>query len=172
MNIAFVKNSWIYRASIILLLSLFFEIFVLTPGNLFDHGITNFMAYTSGIVSKQFSDKIVQREDLGDAFVVKTNEAGKFVYVGDGCNARRIIFLYIGFILAVPAIINKRRMVFLLGGILGIVGFNIIRIVVLFLMAAEMPIYFEFTHKYLFQAAIYIFIFWLWHWFLSPPNED
>jgi exosortase/archaeosortase family protein len=107
----------------------------------------------------------------GGGWSVYENGESK-VFIGDACNARNIFFLYIGFLVSIPMGTSKRKIQYLVIGLLLIFLFNVIRVFLLFLLAANMPAIFEFTHKYLFQISIYVLLFYLWHRYLTPFSQS
>ena len=170
-NNAFLR-PWLIRSAIALLIGLVIDSFVLTQGNPVDNAITQFTSEVAGNIGAALSDQVVRNENLGEGYEV-TGEGLNRVFVGHACNARNILLLYIGFLLTIPKGDKKRKLKFLLGGTLGIISFNIIRIVILFMIAAYMPAFFKFMHKYIFQISIYALLLWLWHMYIKPYlSED
>lgn len=165
-------RPWLIRSAIALLIGLAIDSFVLTKGNPVDNAITGFTSEVAGNIGAILSNQVVRNEDLGGGYEVSTDGLNR-VFVGHACNARNILLLYVGFLLTIPKGNRKRKLKFLLGGTIGIIGFNIIRIVILFMIAAYMPSFFKFMHKYIFQVSIYALLFWLWHLYIKPYlNED
>ena len=169
-NNAFLR-PWLIRSAIALLIGLAVDSFLLTKGNPVDNAITKFTSEVAGNIGAALSNQVVRNENLGGGYEV-TGEGLNRVFVGHSCNARNIVLLYIGFLLTIPKGDKKRKLKFLFGGTLGIISFNIIRIVILFMIAAYMPAFFKFMHKYIFQISIYALLFWLWHLYIKPYLND
>ena len=78
--------------------------------------------------------------------------------------------------MTIPYGSGRRKIKYLLLGTTGIVVFNIIRIVILFMVAAYLPAIFKLTHKFIFQLSIYALLFYLWHRYIriyvQEPNTD
>ena len=159
-------KPWLIRATIALFLGLIANTWLFTPGNAVDFYITKYISIASGELGSLFTDEIYKADDLGGGFCV-TNPSLDRVYVGDGCNARNILLLYLGFVLTIPFGTKKQKTVYIIGGMLAILAFNIIRITILFLVAAHMPTIFKMMHKYIFQVSIYLLLFGLWHHYIK-----
>jgi exosortase/archaeosortase family protein len=88
------------------------------------------------------------------------------VRIGDACNGRNLVVLYLSFLLAIPIGEFENKMVFAIIGVVFILLMNILRIYGLFQVALIAPEFFQFLHKYLFQTFIYIDMFILWRGYL------
>lgn len=89
------------------------------------------------------------------------------VRIGDACNGRNLIILYLSFLLSIPIGDFENKMVFAITGVLFILLMNILRIYALFQVALIAPDFFQFLHKYLFQSFIYFDMFILWRSYLT-----
>jgi exosortase/archaeosortase family protein len=170
-----IVKQWVKRTVLLLSLGLVLNLVVLKPGNIIDQALTDFSGELSYRVAKalQFDVQIEKNaisthNELGCKVFCGTN---RWVYIGDDCNARNLLFLFVGFILTVPLVTIQRRMKFLLGGLLIIVIANVIRIVLLLLFASELPQILNLMHKYVFQVLMYILLFVLWNRFLKGLSE-
>lgn len=83
------------------------------------------------------------------------------VWIGSSCNAITLFFLFAVFIAAYPGH-QKSKLWYIPLGILLIHVLNIIRVVILALIAFYNPLYLDFNHTYTFTFIIYGFIFLLW----------
>jgi exosortase family protein XrtF len=83
------------------------------------------------------------------------------VSVYEGCNGLNVAIVFLAFLVAFGPF-NKTLAWFVPLGLLIIHVSNLLRIILLFLVSIHMPNYFYFTHKYLFTAFIYLFVFLLW----------
>lgn len=79
--------------------------------------------------------------------------------VGKTCNGKSIMFMYAAFILIFPGIKLKRRLVYLLLGVLILHEFNVIRVSLLAYILENFPAYFPSMHHYFFQFLVYVLIF-------------
>jgi exosortase/archaeosortase family protein len=84
--------------------------------------------------------------------------------IADVCNGLEVMVLYAGLILCLPASI-KRKIRFILPGIVLIEVLNVIRCAGLAEIYLTHPEYLDFSHHYLFTFLVYAFIFWLWFLF-------
>jgi len=83
------------------------------------------------------------------------------LWIGDNCNGIALFALFTGFIVAYPG--NwKRKIVFIITGILLIQLLNVLRVVCLAILDTHSRTWTEFNHTYTFTVIIYGFIFWLW----------
>ena len=168
-------KPWLIRAVIALFIGLAIDAFVLTKGNPVDNFITKYTSQAAGIIGAQLSDQVVQTSDLGGGYCVDTDGLNR-VFVGHACNARNIMLLYVGFLITIPYGTLKRKIKYLTIGTTGIIVFNIVRIVILFMVAAYIPSIFKLTHKYIFQLSIYALLFFLWHRYIriyvQEPNTE
>lgn len=89
--------------------------------------------------------------------------------IADACNGLEVMVLYAGLILCLPAS-TKRKLLFILPGIVCIEILNVIRCAGLAEVYLTHPEYLDFSHHYLFTFLVYAFIFWLW--FLFSRNLD
>jgi exosortase/archaeosortase family protein len=171
MNDSNLLRSWVIKSLVALVIGLVANAYLFFPGNLVDRTITKYTSIASGEIGKLFTDEIYKSEDLGVGYCVTNNSLNR-VFVGDGCNARNIVLLYLGFLLTIPFGDKKRKIKYFVVGTLLIFTFNIARITLLFLIAAHMPEFFKMMHKYFFQISIYLLMFYLWHRFAFPLIEN
>lgn len=93
------------------------------------------------------------------------------VLIGPPCNAFSLFILYGGFLLAFPGQ-WKRKLLFLLSGILLIHLLNLARVVALILLAYHNPAVLEFNHSYTFTLIIYVCIFVLWMYWINLYSKN
>jgi len=79
--------------------------------------------------------------------------------VGKTCNGKSIMFMYAAFILIFPGVKLKRRLIFLVLGVLILHEFNVIRVAILASILENFPAYFPSMHHYFFQVLVYVLIF-------------
>lgn len=82
----------------------------------------------------------------------------------DSCNGLELLVLYVGFIIAMPAVWH-RKFFFSVFGIILIHVMNLLRCVGLAELAINWHNVFDIAHHYVFKVIIYATIFFLWHWF-------
>jgi exosortase family protein XrtF len=95
------------------------------------------------------------------------------VSVYEGCNGLNVLVVFLSFLLAFGPY-KKTLLWFIPLGMIVIHVSNISRIVLLALVSERLPGFLYFTHKYLFTAFIYLFVFLLWIWWvmkLARPKE-
>ncbi len=83
------------------------------------------------------------------------------VWIGSSCNAITLFFLFAVFIAAYPGH-QKSKLWYIPLGLLLIHILNIIRVIILALIAFYNSAYLDFNHTYTFTIIIYGFIFLLW----------
>lgn len=83
--------------------------------------------------------------------------------VGHECNALEVFVIFTGFVVCFPSSL-KSKVLFIPMGILIIYMLNILRILLLTLMAHYTPEYIDFNHKYTFNIIIHGVVFFLWHY--------
>jgi len=97
------------------------------------------------------------------------------VSVYEGCNGLNVVIVFLAFLFAFGPY-KKALAWFTPLGLLIIHVANLGRIVLLFLVSIHMPDVLYFTHKYLFTAFIYLFVFLLWIWWVvklaKPVNNE
>lgn len=93
------------------------------------------------------------------------------IYFFEGCNSINVIIIYSSFLIAFRGRL-KRLVIFLLAGSLAIYLINIVRVVMLYVVALQFPQYMYFFHKYLFTAVIYLFVFLLWFFWVNGIRHE
>jgi exosortase/archaeosortase family protein len=92
------------------------------------------------------------------------------VKIAHPCNAFELYCLYVGFIICISGITIRRKLIFAVIGTLAIYVFNFLRVIALFLISGKWPLFFDFMHKYMFQASAYLLMFGLWYWLLNQNS--
>ncbi len=88
------------------------------------------------------------------------------VWVGGGCNAITLFFLFAVFIFAYPGS-QKNKWWFILFGVVTIHFLNILRVVALAIIKFKKPEWLDFNHTYTFTFIVYGYIFLLWIWWVN-----
>ncbi len=92
--------------------------------------------------------------------------ANKFtISVGTPCNGLVLFALFAGFVLVMPGNI-LHKLWFMPAGIVLIFCINVVRVVALAVNAQYSPTTFDFNHRYVYQIAVYLFIFLLWQFWV------
>jgi exosortase/archaeosortase family protein len=107
-------------------------------------------------------------QGLEPVMAVRSNQTD-LLDIADVCNGLELLVLYAGLILCLPAARN-RKIVYIIGGIIGIEILNILRCAGLVLVFLHKPHWLDFSHHYLFTFVVYAFIFWLWYLFSRNPD--
>lgn len=152
-------------------------VFLLSEKRILDRPLTNAVARQTVFVLNGLSYKgpyhfMEYSAKTVDADGVSLEAAGSrvmykqwgLVGIGDACNGLELLVLYVGFILAMP-VAWKRKMLFTVGGLLGIHLINVFRCAGLAYWNMHWTSSFDFAHHYLFKAFVYGAIFLLWTWY-------
>jgi exosortase family protein XrtF len=92
-------------------------------------------------------------------------EGRPIIAVYEGCNGLNVVVVFLSFLLAFGPF-RKSMAWFVPLGLLVIHTSNLLRVTLLFVVALEYPDFLYFTHKYLFTAFIYLFVFLMWMWWI------
>lgn len=90
--------------------------------------------------------------------------------VFEGCNGVNVMIVFVAFLVAFGGPF-KKMIFFILGGLLLIHAFNLIRISLLFYLARYNNSHFYYYHKYFFTATLYLVVFALWVIWVIRFNE-
>lgn len=90
------------------------------------------------------------------------------ILVGNPCNGFELYYVCTAFILSIPGISLKRKIIFGISGILILFVSNVVRISALFYIAKSHPEWFETFHKTVFQLGVYVIMFIIWIIYLKP----
>lgn len=111
--------------------------------------------------------KVYSTESDARFFLVCPNVLLK---ISKGCAGKSLLFLYAAFIAIFPQKNLKKKLVYLLLGLIIIHEYNVIRIVTLSLSLKYRPDWYEFLHVYMFQTLIYIVLFLLIRKYINSPS--
>ena len=115
---------------------------------------------TSAILNRLGYTTTVQENTQGPT-VFLSNEVKIVLNVFEGCNGINVMIVFVAFLAAFGGS-GKKLAWFLPGGIVLIHLSNLIRLILLYVVAVGYQRYFYYVHKYIFTAAIYIMVFALW----------
>lgn len=93
------------------------------------------------------------------------------IAVYEGCNGLNVLVVFLSFLFAYGPV-SKRMLWFVPLGIVVIHLSNLLRIIILFLVSLNLPDFLYFTHKYLFTAFIFLFVFLLWFWWVLKLSKS
>jgi exosortase/archaeosortase family protein len=85
----------------------------------------------------------------------------RILNIANACNGLELLVLYVGFIVCMPSSF-KRKILYIIIGVLIIDIVNIIRCVGLIYLREYLHAYFQFAHHYLFKIMVYSSTFLLW----------
>lgn len=126
----------------------------LLPDGRVDTALSVFVAEVSALLLRVFGATVFQEGRIIGL------EGHRGLYVEDGCNGLSTLGLFLGFIMAYPGS-NRQRAWFIPAGIGVIVVVNIVRIVLLAVVQAHFPAFFDAIHYYA-VAPFYLVVFGLW----------
>ena len=93
--------------------------------------------------------------------MVNTSKGRNLMGIFQACNGLELMILYAGFIVCFSGP-WKRKLFFIIAGVFGLYCINVLRCAFLGYIAIEIPRYFAFAHKYVFNVVVYAFTFLLW----------
>lgn len=120
--------------------------------------------------SNQFYSKLLVTESQfeGQLIISKASHiyyrSRLVMFIADSCNGLELFILYIIFIIAMPSSL-KRKVIFMIGGLMIIHLVNVFRCVGLVALLLYYDEYFNIAHHYIFKMMVYMVIFFLWVWF-------
>jgi len=160
-----ILDQFLVRSVLLLLLFFgFYYSWMMAPVN---SALTKNTAYAAAWVSSHLGGGPVEVTEVNIGYKWRLQGAGKRgVSIAHPCNAFELYCLYVGFILAFANVALLRKLVFIASGLLSLYLFNLLRVVLLFYISGRWPDFFDFMHKYLFQAGAYVLMFGLWYGFL------
>lgn len=133
-------------------------------------GITRMVtAHTSRVLNKSGYETTFANV-AGSAKVALMDSGDVVLYVFEGCNGINVMIVFIAFLFAFGGPL-KSLAGFLCLGLVAIHLFNVIRVGLLFHLAATDSAQFYYYHKYLFTAALYFIVFLLWAVWVIRFNE-
>ena len=88
--------------------------------------------------------------------------------IGEPCNGFDLFYVCVAFILAIPGVSWKRKLLFSAGGFAILFLSNLLRITALFFVAKNLPEWFDTFHKTVFQLLVYGIMFAIWIVYLKP----
>lgn len=162
----------------------FLYLLFLQPSRILDKPLTNFTAietaktlnsitHSASFTTKQEVDVYEEADGIYERQPVMSINYNRqqALSVADACNALELFILYAGFIICFPGNL-KRKLAFIIGGILFIFLINILRCAGLAWIFIHYPQYGDFSHHYLFTFIVYLCIFLLWFWFTKKAVAD
>ena len=169
-NLKQYTDHFLFRS--VLLVVLFFSFYYSSIMNTVNTALTRNTANTSAWVINKVLGIPVQVTEVNLGYKWHLHSADKDgVRIAHPCNAFELYFLYVAFIVAFANVPLLRKWSFAILGLLALYLFNILRVVLLFYVSGKWPQFFDFMHKYLFQASAYLLMFGLWYWLLHQRSH-
>jgi exosortase/archaeosortase family protein len=121
-------------------------------------------------MEQEVQDDPSDPDNLGSGkFAVYFHER-RIIGIADACNALELMVLYAGLVACYHAGI-KRKLIFLIGGLLVIAAANVFRCAGLAWLNYIHAGWFNIAHKYLFKLFAYFIVCVLWFLFMFPKKE-
>lgn len=164
-----------YMPFLLFLAKFFLSYLVLTFG--YDYYLTSYEEHSVDGVTTQVGQNTQQllhlfafdlelKENLSDLSIYLIHQDKVFARLVEGCNAVSIMILFVAFVFSFTGKF-KKMLFFILGGLISIYIFNIIRIAVLIFLTVGFPVYAEFSHQIVFPLMLYGFVFMLWVFWIT-----
>lgn len=173
----FLKRSFV----LMIIWQLVYGLF-LFPTRILDDSLTRFTGIaTEEVLSFFYSDRSFKTEHL----LIASSEQADSTQIGtalvwmgeqplinivDTCNGLNMYVLFIGFILAFPAL-TRLKVSFGILGLVTLIVVNIARCVGLAALQIHHPSLTVFAHHYIFNVLTYAAVFGLWYWFTKKAAK-
>ena len=148
--------------------------FLLKPVRVPDKLLTDIIAagvtWCFNLASKPSSYIWMQYQGVPGDYIFLNGKA--VLLIADICNALNLIVIYIGFIILMPYYSFKRKLIFGLSGIIGLIVADIIRCGLLYWIYRKNPQAFDLNHHYVFSVAMYLLIFAGWALFIQGKRTN
>lgn len=86
--------------------------------------------------------------------------------IGHSCNGKEIMFLFSAFIFALPGFQVRRKLLFVMVGVMALAVANAFRVAMLYVIMRDAPEWFEIAHKNIFQMVMYVIMVAIWLLFM------
>ncbi len=166
-------RSFLLRALALFIAWQLLYTFVLAPVRIPDRQLTNATAFSTARLMSVFYNNVnalYSHNNATRAAIITVSGKG-VLGILDPCNALDIIVLYISFLYCFPGS-AMRRLVFALIGLPYIYIINTIRCALIGWLNIEHRGWVDISHHYLFTAAIYIAVFYLWMLYTKKTVRD
>jgi exosortase/archaeosortase family protein len=170
------RGQWTFLFRSVLFIALYISIQYSPLFDLSNAKLTELISHSSRwILNNVYQENKIIDFWNGRRWVVSNGHSS--LHIGSICNGYGLIFLYVGFISSTVGVPLLRKLFFAVIGSISIFIFNVIRIILLFVMKNQLPGLFDLFHHYIFQVAVYVLIFTLWYYYLkvdtnSSPSES
>ena len=176
------RGQWTFLIRSVLFIALYISIQYSPLFDLSNAKLTELISHSSRwILNNGYQENRIFDFWNGRRWVVSNGENS--LHIGSICNGYGLIFLYVGFICSTVGVPLLRKLSFAVIGSISIFIFNVIRIILLFVMKNQLVYQqvnsysFDLFHHYIFQVAVYVLIFTLWYYYLkvdtnSPASES
>jgi exosortase family protein XrtF len=147
-----------------LLLYIFYQ-FIIKRYTFIDEGFIRIIIYNSNFVLHLLGYRtfMLLRDTDFQALGI---DGSVGIWIGGGCNAITLFFLFAVFILAYPGS-QKDKWWFIPFGVVTIHILNILRVSALAIIKFKAPDWLDFNHTYTFTLLVYGYIFLLWMWWVN-----
>jgi exosortase family protein XrtF len=130
---------------------------------------TRIVSNQTAMVLNFFDEPVYTFNQLKQPLVSISKSGKVLLAVFEGCNGINILVVFVAFIAAYKSFnkSNKQIIWFVPLGIFVIWCANIMRLFVLYFVAAYYKHYYYFAHKYLFTLFLYAIVLLLWWWWIK-----
>lgn len=169
-------RGFLKRSLMLLIIWQLLYVLLLFPARVLDDSLTRFTGIaTEKVLTFFYSDRSFRTEHL----LIVSNEqadskqigtalvwmgAQPLIHIADACNGLNMYALFIGFLLAYPAL-TKLKVSFGFLGLVTLIAVNIARCAGLAVLQIHHPSFTVFAHHYIFNVLTYTTVFGLWYWF-------
>ncbi len=142
----------------------------LHPTRILDRPVVNSIVFLSEKFLSSIGYQMVDFGRIDSSISAIGIDTTHGVQIGDPCNGIAIFALFAGFIIAFP---GKwvRKLYYIPFGISIIYTANLIRIIVLCLIAYYAPEQLEFNHNYTFTTLVYSVVILLWYYWIKKLSS-
>ncbi len=167
---------FIFKVILISLLWKCLYVFALYESKILDEPLTEYVGQNSAWVlnklsnSNLFNAKLLFTKSQFEGQILEGKSSHIFygkrlvMFIADPCNGLELLVLYLIFIIALPATL-QRKLFFAVVGVIIIHCVNIVRCVGLVALLLHYDEYFNIAHHYIFKMVVYMSIFLCWFWF-------
>jgi exosortase family protein XrtF len=151
---------------------LLFELIIKPWGHL-DHVLSENISFfiCNGLDLIGYQPHFSIAENLGETYIFLSSSTYPVIRVGASCNGLELLILFTIFICCYPGKWSH-KVVFITAGLLVIHTLNIVRNIILTLMAIHHSPWFDLFHRYIFIFVVYGAIFLLWMWWANYQRKN
>jgi exosortase/archaeosortase family protein len=132
--------------------------------------VINSLGNLDGYTTKRVSDfYVIDGRKIEERSSAIFHHDRMVLHIANACNGLELMVLYIGFIICMPSKF-WRKMLYIVLGIIILDLINILRCTGLIYLREYYHVYFQFAHRYLFNAMVYTATFIMWVIFSRKIN--